>query len=181
MTDLMSRFTPFLDGLAALKQVDTPTAYKAAAEALLEVKRAIKTVEEKKQAITAPARKAAAEATALFSQAERRLGEAEDHLKGVLSHYVDRRVPEAAAQAGKALTDGDRSALAAALAAVPHVDGLKLSTETDFEVVDSDAIPSQYLKTAVDRKAVLDALRRGEAIPGIRGVERTRISVSVKE
>jgi hypothetical protein len=180
MTD-MQRFEPFLKELASLKQIDTPTAYKAAAEALLQVKKALKTIEDKKQAITAPARKAAQEAAALFSKTEKGLSEAEDHLKAVLSSYIDRRVPEAAAQAGQALSDGNREALAASLTAVPHVDGLKLSTETDFDVVDFDAIPDAFLKTAVDRKLLLDALRRGQDVPGVKVIERTRISVSVKE
>ncbi len=180
MTDLIERFDPFLKSLPALKKIETPVAYTAAATALIEVKTALKTVEEKKTAITAPARKVAQEAAALFSEVEKGLEHAEAHLKQLLADYIDERLPAAAQEASVAVNAGDKTALQAALTALPNVEGIGLSTETSFDIIDFEAIPKQYLKVEVDRKAVLTALRRGVDIPGIIEKNRTRISVTVK-
>jgi hypothetical protein len=136
--------------------------------------------EEKKTAITAPARKAAQEAAALFSEVEKGLESAETHLKQLLADYIDERLPAAAQEAATAVNAGDKTALQAALTALPNVDGIGLSTETSFDIIDFDAIPKQYLKVEIDRKAILTALRKGIDIPGITEKNRTRISVTVK-
>jgi len=180
---LIERFEPFLTQLKnkTITEIKSAEAYAAAAQALLQVKIALKQTEARRREITAPAVEAAKKAAALFVPFEKDLTDAEAYLKDLLSNYVDQRVPQAAQEATAALNAGDRSALQTALAAVPHVDGIGLSTETSFEVIDSDAVPKQFLKTEIDRKAVLKALRAGEEIPGIVGIERTRVSVTVKE
>lgn len=180
---LIERFEPFLAQLKnkAITQIKSPDAYVAAAQALLQVKSAIKQADAKRREITAPAMEAAKKAAALFVPFEKDLADAEDYLKGLIAGYVDERIPQSAQEAAAALNAGDRNALQTALAAVPHVDGIGLATETTFEVIDIDAVPKQFLKTEIDRKAVLKALRSGEDVPGIVGLERTRVSVTIKE
>jgi hypothetical protein len=148
--------------------VNTPSEFKAVAEALVMLKGAEKLVSDKKDEFLKPARELYATAKANYGESEDLIEESIKKGKFLLLDYLERKQKESALEAEAAFNRGDVVMALQAMNIAPNVDGVGFSTKASFEVVDQDAIPSQFFKTELDTKRILDVLKTGEEIPGIR-------------
>jgi hypothetical protein len=102
----------------------------------------------------------------------------EQVLKDQIGAYVDKVLSEALANASKAAATGDKNALYMAMRPLPNIPGIEFRTLAEIEVEDIDAVPSEYLVKAVDKKLLLRDSKRG-TIPGVVRTERTSVVVKL--
>ncbi len=115
-----------------------------------------------------------------------------DRLTAIARIEADNRRKEAEAKLGEADTMAVFGILASPIVLTPatvteadmpatntHAAGGSVynKTDWDFEVTDLDAVPIKYVKREVRRADVLAALKRGEEIPGIKGIKTIGIGV----
>lgn len=164
--------------LKVIKPLENNTEYAAVAATLIQIRAARNYIEGRKKQILQPVRQLGDVVKEWFSAPEATLQEAETKIKAVMEMYADQAVPKASQAASEALLRGDIQGMQLAMTAVPPVNGISLSTVQDFEVVDEQAVPEQFLKIEINTAKVRAEGRAGRSVPGIRFFERTRVSVS---
>jgi hypothetical protein len=167
----------FTTALTRYDRVNSAADYTFLAKSLIEVKRAAKYIEARKAEITQPAESLRKTAKEWFGGAEKHVATAETRIKELLVDYIERRIPEASEHAREVFERGDVLALADAMVAVPHVDGVQIRNDLDFEVTNIGEVPHEFLVTEVSRKEVLKALKAGRTIPGI--VAKPGVSIAI--
>lgn len=177
----VSSIAEFTDKLSSVDSLPDTTAYCGAAMALITVKAQIKFIEDRRKTIGAGARQVLSELDGFFGPVESELNAAESRLKALISSYVDGHLPEAVAKAQAALAAGNRDALMAAVTPIPSVDGIKLSTHTDFVVEDESQVPEAFwiVEKKLNRKAVAASFADGKPVPGVVSKDTTRVSVTI--
>lgn len=165
--------------LQTVRGVTNAQDYMAMAISLVQLRRAQHYIKQRKDSVTKPLRAVEATVKEWFGSAEAKLAHSESKVRAMLEQYVDARVPEASAEAQAALAAGDTKAMVTAMGAVPAVPGISLATVVDFDVTDFDAVPDAFVKREINAAKVKAELRAGRSVPGIRGYERTQISVSI--
>jgi hypothetical protein len=124
------------------------TTYELAAEELRDIKSKIKSLTERRMAITSPLTKAHAEVMALFKPAELRLLAAEKAMKSKLISYSDRIEREAAA-ARAAADEENRAAAARAAQLAAEADALLArASETELAAAATNVVQISAPKAA---------------------------------
>ncbi len=171
--------------------VATEEDHAFAGEVLLMVKAQWKELEEKRTAVTGPINEALKELNSWFKPVQAPLKEAERILKEKISAFIIARKAAneaamlAAAQAAQA---GDGKAALVHVGAIqeaPKVAGISVKEVWDFEVVNLDEVPREYLM--VDERKVREAIwyadtekRAPLLIPGLRFVLRGQVTARAK-
>jgi len=176
---VISSIDQFDSQLQTVRGLKTPQDYMAMAVSLVQLRRAQHYIKQRKESVTKPLRAVEATVKGWFGAAEAKLAHSESRVRAMLEDFVDTRVPQASAEAKAALVAGDTTAMVAAMGAVPAVPGISLATVVDFDVVNFDEVPDGFIKKEVIATKVKAELRAGRSVPGIRGFERTQISVSL--
>ena len=165
-----------------LDAIASTPAYLDAADRLLQLRRKLDYLGQRKAELQKPLKDVQAVVKEWFGPSEDRLQVEIDAVKDALCHYVEVRVPEAAAESWALKAAGANEAALVAMGAVPAVEGITLRDVPDFEPTGAE-IPDEYYDyppPVLNRKRVLAALKKGVVIPGIVRKHRVDLSVSLK-
>jgi hypothetical protein len=164
---------------AHMGPISTPEAYRQAALGLIDVKAVLKTIAERRSEMTHPVQHLKDLADEWFGSAEELYLQTETALKARLVEYTERRIAEASTASKAAIAEGNLAGTLQAMQAYPQVEGLSYSTIVDFVVEDFNAVPDQYKVASLKRREIVQALKAGESVPGIRRQDRTSLAVTV--
>jgi hypothetical protein len=167
--------------IGRLDHVESIQQYVHLAKSLVELRRARDYVKARKEQITAPVKALTETAKEWFGGTEKTIDATEKRLKDLLESFIEVRTDVARDESKAALDAGDVHKSIALMVIVPEVDGIQIRNEVAFEVVDYDAVPSEYFERTLKTGAVKTALKDGVAIPGIIRKDRAQIAISTKD
>lgn len=166
-------------------EIEDAEDYAIAAEGLKEIKRIAKDLEERRKKITQPINAALREFNALFKPPQKLLSNAEGYFKLQLQKYdklVEERSRVAMLAAAEASRSGDFDTAHEASKGIverPVVQGITHTQYYDWEIVDVNLVPAEFLVTMVNAEAVarhIKAAGKNEpaAVEGLRFMQKTR-------
>lgn len=171
-----AEIVPETETITTFKVLDQPS-LDLAGQAVKHLATRRKELKAVKESVTKPLNEALKNYRALFKPSETAIAEAEGHLKRQIVAYnaeveeANRKALEAASEAHQA---GDSLAVTDAIDAIVHVDKppeISMRESLDFEVVDLHEIPWEFLKVEVRRRDIIQALKDGRDVPGVKAVK----------
>lgn len=166
-------------------EIEDDADYEIAAEGLKEIKRIAKELEERRKKITQPINAALREFNSLFKPPQTMLSNAEGYFKRKLQDYssaVEARSRVAMLAAAEASRAGDFDTAHEASKGIverPVVQGITHTDYYDWEIVDVDQVPAEFLVTMVNAAAVEKHIKEAgknepPAVAGLLFVKKTR-------
>lgn len=155
------------------KVVDT-TSYQLVSEFLVDVKRALKLIEEERVKITRPQREALDKTNAFFTAAKHKYAQAEIYFKGQIETFL---LSEKKREAAAVAAADSHSNLALAVQSTPVSQGVSSKAKRTWRVVDSTKIPGEFWVRTLNEAKVGQAARLNIPVPGIEYEEGFTIAV----